>query len=199
MEHLGFLIIKKEFLNQHKYMYQNICDSRKQNEKENKNFKKKNRKKRKKVKKIEIRTLEKKDLIQVVALEQKIFSVPWSLKSFEDTLKRKENIYIVAENNNQVIAYCGLWGIPPDGDICNVAVAKEYRNQKVGQALIKELLKRGQDAGLHTFTLEVRKSNQPAIHLYQKFGFKSVGIRKDFYELPKEDGIIMLCHICEAV
>lgn len=139
----------------------------------------------------QIRALEKKDLVQVTTLEQQIFSDPWSFSSFEDTLKREENIYIAAEYNGNIIGYCGLWGVAPEGCICNVAVAKEYRGQQVGEALLQELLERGRKAGLTAFTLEVRKSNRPAISLYQKLGFKSAGIRKNFYEHPKEDAIIM--------
>lgn len=141
----------------------------------------------------QIRALEKKDLLQTVAMEQQIFSEPWSLASFEDTLKRKENIYIVAEaeNNGSILGYCGLWGIAPEGYICNVAVAPEYRRQQIGKAMLTALLEKGKKAGLTAFTLEVRKSNQPAISLYQKLGFEAAGIRKNFYNYPKEDAIIM--------
>lgn len=125
-------------------------------------------------------------------MEKKIFSEPWSLKSFEDTLKQKETIYIVAkEEHGSILGYCGLWSAAPEGYICNVAVAPEYRNRQIGETLLKELLNRGYRAGLTMFTLEVRKSNQPAISLYQKFGFREEGIRKNFYNFPKEDAIIM--------
>lgn len=141
--------------------------------------------------KYQIRTLKQADLLQAADLEQRIFSEPWSLKSLEDALKQKGNIYIAAEADGRLAGYCGLWGVAGEGQIYNVAVAPEYRNRKIGEALLSELLDRGWKAGLTAFTLEVRKSNEYAIRLYQKMGFKSVGIRKNFYDLPKEDAVIM--------
>ena len=145
-----------------------------------------------------IRTLNKADLEQAAALEQRIFSEPWSLKSFEDALEQKGNIYIAAKVEEKLIGYCGLWGVAGEGQIYNVAVAPEYRSRKIGEALIKELLDRGKKQGLTAFTLEVRKSNDHAIRLYQKFGFESAGIRKNFYDLPKEDAVIMWLYITET-
>lgn len=148
--------------------------------------------------KYQIRTLERADLLQAAELERRIFSEPWSLKSFEDALKRNENIYVAAEAEGKIIGYCGLWAVAGEGQIYNVAVAPEYRNQKIGEALLEELLERGWRSGLTAFTLEVRKSNEYAIRLYQKSGFKSAGIRKNFYDLPKEDAVIMWLRKAES-
>ncbi len=138
-----------------------------------------------------VRTLKKEDLPQAAALEQRIFSEPWSLSSLEDALLQRENIYVMAEFDGKLAGYCGLWGVAGEGQIYNVAVAEEYRGRGIGRALMCALLKRGRAAGLTAFTLEVRKSNEYAIRLYEKLGFQSAGIRKDFYNLPKEDAVIM--------
>jgi ribosomal-protein-alanine N-acetyltransferase len=97
----------------------------------------------------------------------------------------------VAYLQEALAGYCGLWGVAGEGQIYNVAVAEEYRNRKIGESLMKELLDRGRRAGLHAFTLEVRKSNVYALRLYEKLGFQTAGIRKNFYELPTEDAVIM--------
>ena len=89
------------------------------------------------------------------------------------------------------MGYCGMWGIVGEGQITNVAVAPQYRRQGVAKKLFRVFLDKGEQKGLTAFTLEVRTSNVPAIELYKSFGFKEAGVRKDFYELPKEDALIM--------
>lgn len=142
---------------------------------------------------MQIRTMTEDDLKQVAAMEQKIFSQPWSMDSLKSAMLREDNIYlaVVRSSTEEVIGYCGLWGIMGEGAIYNVAVSPDYRNRGVGEAMLTELLDRGRKAGLKDFTLEVRKSNEYAIRLYQKLGFCSEGIRKNFYEFPTEDAVVM--------
>lgn len=138
-----------------------------------------------------IRNMEQADLERVSALEQESFSMPWSKEAFQDALKMKDSIYLVVEEASEIIAYCGVWVILDEGQINNVAVSAHYRNQGVGYKLLHYLLEEGEKKGIGQFTLEVRKSNSPAIHLYEKLGFQSLGIRPDFYEHPVEDAVIM--------
>ena len=81
--------------------------------------------------------------------------------------------------------------IAGEGDVTNIAVFPEYRGQGIGAALTKALLVEGRKRGMNAFTLEVRVGNQAAIHIYEKLGFRSEGVRKGFYEKPKEDALIM--------
>lgn len=142
-----------------------------------------------------IREMSEQDLDAVSSIEKSIFSRPWSKQSFYDAIMNPNNIYLVVENknqnNNEIIGYCGLWGIAGEGQINNVAVAKPYRGRHVGTLMLKELLEKGRLGGLSEFYLEVRISNSNARKLYQNLGFEEVGIRRDFYELPKEDAVIM--------
>lgn len=131
------------------------------------------------------------DLEQVCEIEEQIFSKPWSQKGFKDALNKTNNIYLLAEIDKMIVGYCGLWNIAGEGQITNVAVKEEFRNQKVGTVLLSRLIEEGRKKQITTFTLEVRESNQYAIRLYQYLGFKSFGIRKDFYQAPKENAIIM--------
>ena len=78
-----------------------------------------------------------------------------------------------------------------EGEITNVAVDEAYRGQHIGTRLMEQLLEEGWRGGLESIVLEVRVSNAPAIHLYEKMGFENLGVRKGFYDLPKEDAYIM--------
>jgi ribosomal-protein-alanine N-acetyltransferase len=131
------------------------------------------------------------DIETVYWIEQETFSDPWSKEDFQTSSKDKNNHYLVVEMDNNVIAYCGYWGIAGEGYIYNVAVKEEYRKQKIGYLMLQELIARGRSQGIKTFTLEVRCSNEAAIRLYKRLGFVNAGVRKDFYTRPKEDALIM--------
>lgn len=137
------------------------------------------------------RYMRKEDLEQVCAIEQTLFTRPWKRQDFLDALSKEENIYLVVEDKQQILGYCGVWGVAGEGQITNVAVKKEYQGRGVGAALLGYTLKEGESRKLDAYTLEVRVSNHAALHLYEKLGFHSAGIRKDFYDLPQEDAIIM--------
>ena len=78
-----------------------------------------------------------------------------------------------------------------EGQINNVAVAKEYRNQGICTSILTKVMEECKDRGVMAFTLEVRVSNEAAIRVYEKMGFKNCGIRKNYYKKPEEDAMIM--------
>ena len=132
------------------------------------------------------------DVAQVEAIEQEIFSVPWSEKSFIDACETKENVYIVCKDNGKVLGYCGMWTVLGEGNITNMAVAKEYRRQGIAKLLMSEMERISiEENGVDVFFLEVRQSNENAKKLYEKMGYKPIGTRKRFYEKPVEDAKIM--------
>lgn len=132
------------------------------------------------------------DVAQVEAIEQEIFSVPWSEKSFIDACETKENVYIVCKDNGKVLGYCGMWTVLGEGNITNMAVAKEYRRQGIAKLLMSEMERISiKENGVDVFFLEVRQSNENAKKLYEKMGYKPIGTRKRFYEKPVEDAIVM--------
>ena len=132
------------------------------------------------------------DVSQVEAIEQEIFSVPWSEKSFIDACETKENVYIVCKDNGKVLGYCGMWTVLGEGNITNMAVAKEYRRQGIAKLLMSEMERISiEENGVDVFFLEVRQSNEKAKKLYEKMGYKPIGTRKRFYEKPVEDAIVM--------
>jgi len=142
-----------------------------------------------------IRELTLEDIDQVCALEEMVFSMPWQREAFVEMVENKDALYLVVEeksNPKTVIAACGMRHIVGEGDISNVVVHPDWRKRGIARQMLSELLLRGiTKFGIEAYTLEVRKSNIDAIHLYEYLGFVQEGIRKNFYEKPVEDAIIM--------
>lgn len=167
----------------------------------------------------QIRPMESSDITQVAALEAKIFSRPWSAESFQKALTYPEQILLVAEledaeffmrgkqspcvaengeTDNHQSALCGyavLYAAAGQADVSNIAVDPDYRGKKIGDALMKEMLCRAKDAGVSEVFLEVRVSNDPAIGLYRKYGFEQISVRKNYYDAPTEDALLMRAEI----
>lgn len=128
---------------------------------------------------------------QVAALERACFSRPWSEESLQGELWNDSAVIIVAEGEDgSVLGYAGLQTVLDEGYITNVAVDEKYRRQGIADELIAAFARFGQ-AKLAFLTLEVRASNAPAISLYAKHGFEEVGRRKNYYDDPKEDALLM--------
>lgn len=143
---------------------------------------------------MKIRAMQEEDLEQVCAIECDNFSMPWSRQSFLDSVHNSDHIYMVAEHQHEILGYCGIWGIVGEGQITNVSVKKTSQRQGVASALLDACLKKGDEMGISAYTLEVRESNSKAISLYEKFGFEQAGVRKNFYDKPKEHAILMWKH-----
>ena len=138
-----------------------------------------------------IRPMTETDLAQVADLERACFSIPWSERTLRESLAKPEYLFLVAEEEGQVVGYGGLLQVMDEGDITNIAVAEARRGRGIGLELTKGLLEAGRKRGIAMFTLEVRAGNERAVRLYEKLGFHSEGVRKGFYEKPKEDALIM--------
>lgn len=140
---------------------------------------------------VTIRRMEYKDIQDVCRLEKESFSQPWREQDFRGALENCEMCYLVAEVSGEVAAVCGVRNILGEGEITNVVTDKNKRNAGIGYRLLLKLLEEGRNMGISAFTLEVRRSNMVAIHLYEKLGFVTEGCRKDFYQKPREDALIM--------
>lgn len=148
-----------------------------------------------------VRRMEERDLEEVAEIEKGIFTQPWTRDGFYSSMISKDTIYLVVENNaidndkkenvGRICGYCGLLQALDEADITNVAVRESARGKKIGYRMLTELMRLGEERGITAFTLEVRKSNAPALALYEKLGFETAGIRKNFYDFPKEDAVIM--------
>lgn len=141
--------------------------------------------------KLVIRKLQDSDIEDLSAIEAASFSMPWSPDDFRDLLSREYCFYLVALVEGQIAGSAGLTNLCNEGNIDNVVVAESYRGRGIATALLQELISQGESQGIEAFTLEVRVSNTVAIHVYEKLGFVSEGIRPRFYEKPVEDALIM--------
>lgn len=139
-----------------------------------------------------IREMQAKDTEEVAKLEEQIFSQPWSRKAFLDSLSLGNTVFLVAEENGRIVGYIGMYVAMEEGEITNVAVAPLERCHGVGGLLISEVKKEAERRLLARIVLEVRVSNDTAIRLYERNGFVNQGVRKGFYERPKEDAYIMI-------
>ena len=138
-----------------------------------------------------VRTMEERDVPYVSKIENEIFSLPWSEKSFIDAACNPDNIYLVCERTGEIAGYCGMWTVMGEGNVTNVAVHPSYRRQGVAEALLKEMERRAKEKSVTIFFPEVRQSNEAAKKLYEKLGYSPIGTRKRFYERPVEDAIVM--------
>lgn len=131
-------------------------------------------------------------LDQVAELERICFSTPWSRNMLAEELDNLLSAFLVAlDDSGRVVGYAGLQVILDEGYITNIAVRPECRRRGVAAKLLQVFLDFGQANRLSFLTLEVRASNYDAIALYGSRGFRSMGRRKNYYEHPREDAIIM--------
>ena len=137
-----------------------------------------------------IRKMTFEDVKTVAQIEKECFSLPWSEASFEDSLAREDTVFLVCEDQ-EVVGYIGMYLSFEEGEITNVAVTPSYRQRGCGNLLIQAIKEEAKARAAESVILEVRVSNVPAISLYKKHGFEEIGIRKNFYEHPSEDAIIM--------
>ena len=122
------------------------------------------------------------DAAEMADLEKRCFSLPWSLQSIQFELQNPIARYFGVFDEGRLAGYAGMQIILDEGYITNVATAPEARRRGIADALLKELLAVGIQRGLRFITLEVREGNAAARGLYEKHGFVSVGLRKDYYD-----------------
>ena len=131
-------------------------------------------------------------IAEINELEKLCFSLPWSRQALISQLPDDMHMFIAAiGDDGQVLGYVGMMYVLDEGYISNVAVSPEHRRLGIADALINALIERANEKDLSFVTLEVRKSNVPAIELYIKNGFSEVGLRKNYYTKPTEDAILM--------
>lgn len=132
------------------------------------------------------------DLDEVCEMERECFPVPWTRSMFENELCMPDRtIYLVARENTRLIGYIGVSQIQNEGHITTIAVDDQYRRQGVASGLLLRTVAEAVRRQIDIMTLEVRVSNWPAQNLYLKFGFKVVGLRKNYYPETGEDALIM--------
>ncbi len=138
----------------------------------------------------EIRALAYPDLPHVIAVERRVFPTPWSLAMFVLELSKQSGICLAAFSGERLVAYLICSRYDTVWHIMNIAVDGEYQRRGLASALLAELYRRVDDANAR-YTLEVRRSNAVAIHLYEREGFRAAGMRRRYYQDNGEDALVM--------
>jgi [ribosomal protein S18]-alanine N-acetyltransferase len=138
-------------------------------------------------------TLEERDLDEVLVIEEASFTNPWTRQMFQWEL---QNVgvsygYVLRTPEWPVAAFCTVWVVMDEVHINNIAVRPDCRGAGVGRALLEFVLRIGAGLGARRATLEVRRSNQAALKLYERLGFTVAGVRRNYYANPVEDALIL--------
>jgi len=128
---------------------------------------------------------------RLAEIETECFSTPWSYESLAEELSNPLAVFLVAQYGGEIAGYVGMTQVIDEGYMANLAVTQKHRRHGVAHALLEELLQHAKEHELSFITLEVRSSNEAALHLYKDFDFEVAGERKQFYVNPVEDALIM--------
>lgn len=137
-----------------------------------------------------IRPMTEEDINGVAEVEKECFASPWSEKSLSEELENGNAYFFVADINGEIAGYMGTISVFGECSVTNIAVREKHRNKGIASSLLQRAILNSIFLGDEFITLEVRKSNTPAISLYEKFGFRKMGERKNFYRSPTEDAYI---------
>lgn len=146
-----------------------------------------------KLSEIFIKKMTKDDVESVIAIEEEAYGKHhWTKASFYDEMSNNLAKYYVAKTREgEIVGYAGIWHIIDEGHITTIAVKKDYLQNHIGETLIYQIVEDCYKDKVKYLTLEVRVSNEPAIKLYKKYGFQSLGTRKGYYQDNNEDALIM--------
>ena len=141
---------------------------------------------------VELAAMRRRHLRQVLRIESQVYPRPWSAALFLQEMTRKsDRVYLVARWDAQVIGYGGVMLAPPEAHITTIAVDPAWHRNHVGTKLMLGLIDAAAAKGARSVSLEVRKSNLGAQRMYERFGFRPVGVRRGYYVETGEDAIVM--------
>ncbi len=139
-----------------------------------------------------IRPMEPEDVETVLGIESRVFTTPWQADTFLSLIGRPSSeLWVMEHPVAGILAYAVLWCVLHQAELANIAVRSEYRGQGYASRLLERVLQIARDREVETIYLEVRASNTRALELYERFGFSQVGVRKNYYDKPKEDALVM--------
>jgi ribosomal-protein-alanine N-acetyltransferase len=141
---------------------------------------------------LEITRMRRRHLKGVLAIERQVYPRPWSPNLFLSEMAEQRNrVYLVARLGREIVGYAGLMSYGEEAHVTTIAVDPGQQRRKVGTRLLYELVQRARDMGARAVSLEVRMSNWGAQRLYGRFGFRPVGVRKNYYQETGEDALVM--------
>jgi ribosomal-protein-alanine N-acetyltransferase len=129
----------------------------------------------------------------VLAVEEASFSHPWTREMYLSELENRgvSFCFFAREESGRVVGFCSFWRVLDELHINNLAVLPDVRREGIASALLARVLQEGVSLGARRATLEVRRSNEPARLLYERFGFSIAGVRRAYYSDPIEDALIL--------
>lgn len=139
----------------------------------------------------ELRRMRMDELPEVMEVERRAFAHPWSAELLRRELTHDWSTILLALEGGRIVGFVIFWVVVDEIHVLNVAVDPVHRRRGIARLLLAELLERGRASGLSMATLEVRRSNEPALALYAALGFRNVGVRKGYYVEEREDAIVM--------
>lgn len=133
------------------------------------------------------------DLGGLVAVEQASFFNPWTREMYVAELQNPgvSHLLVAKDSDGRVVGFCGFWRVLDELHINNLAVLPEFRRQGVASKILRRVFEEGRRAGAGRATLEVRRSNEIARRLYERFGFTVAGVRRGYYRNPDEDALVL--------
>lgn len=140
---------------------------------------------------VDILEMKKDHVRELLIIEKKCFSIPWTENMLLEELENSLAKYFVIKFAGKIVGYGGMWFILDEAHITNIAIDPNYQKQGLGSHILSHMIKVAEEDAIYQMTLEVRKSNKAALDLYKKFHFKEYGIRPKYYEDNQEDAIIM--------
>ena len=132
-----------------------------------------------------------KDAMYIAKIEGRVFGDAWSEDGIYETMNQKTTLVFVAEDKEQILGYVIFYYVLDEGEIARIACAPEFRRQGAGSLLFRALEEESRKRGIRIWHLDVRESNKNAIAFYRRHKFVEDGIRKFYYENPKENAVLM--------
>ena len=146
---------------------------------------------------LDIRPATEGDLDAIDEIEKHSFKSPWTRSTFEGELKREWARIDVVLSGSRIIAFCNYWLVTTELHILAIATHPDFRGRGIARLLLDHVIEHARQTGCSLATLEVRRSNKPAIALYEHAGFKTVHVRSRYYQDDGEDALVMLRGITE--
>lgn len=137
------------------------------------------------------RNMTEQDVVQIAELEKKVFSDAWTSTGIYETFCQNQAFVGVAECVGEVVGYCIIYYVMDEGEIARIAVDEKVRRQGVGRGLLDYVCKCCKMKNINRLLLDVRESNESARRFYEQYGFSMDGVRKNFYDQPKENAVLM--------
>jgi|LGOV01.1.fsa_nt_gb ribosomal-protein-alanine N-acetyltransferase len=143
------------------------------------------------MKKIKFIRAEVNHLDAIIKVENKCFTAPWTINMFLSELYGENALLYILMENNVVVGYISLFKIFDELHVNNIAVDPSFQGKGYASMIMEKTIEIARNLSIAFITLEARKSNTPAVELYKKYGFETLGSRKNYYKTPKEDALIM--------